>query len=413
MRLTMKVRQKLTQKTAEQYRRAGRKEKARILNLFTQQTDYNRKYAAHILANVGKTKICKIDGKSVAVTVTHKTPQKRVYKKYYDGPVAHMLSKLWAFFDFMCGKRLAPFLRENLDAISAHSKFPMDDEVKVKLKKISPATIDRLLKEPRKTFALKGSCTTKPGKMLRNIIPVRTHFAWDERKPGFLEIDTVSHDGGNASGDHCYTLSLTDVGTGWTEPFSLRNNAHKWIKEAVTAALSTFPFPIKGMDSDNGGEFINHFMFNWCNENHIMFTRGRPYKKNDNCFVEQKNDAVVRHLVGYARFEGDGATAALKAVYDAYRPLLNLFYPCTKIIAKERTAARIHKVYELPKTPFQRVLESPDVDDAAKAALIMRKSAVNPVNQKLAVDAALDNLRAFVHTVPVVPKTTHSARRAP
>jgi hypothetical protein len=339
----------------------------------------------------------------VLVTVTHKTQRQRVYKKYYDEPDAPMLAKIWAFFDFMCGKRLAPFMRENLDVIINHRRFPMDETVKLKLRKISPATIDRLLKEPRKAFSLKGTCTTKPGKMLRNMIPVRTHFAWDERKPGFLEIDTVSHDGGNASGDHCYTLSMTDVGTGWTEPFALRNNAQKWVIQSLNAALSVFPFPIKGVDSDNGGEFINNFMFQWCKDKNIMLTRGRPYRKNDNCFVEQKNDAVVRHLVGYARFEGDDATAALKAVYDAYRPLLNLFYPCTKIIARERDGARIHKTYEPPKTPFRRVLESPAVDDAAKTVLITRKSAVNPVDQKLAVDLALDNLRSLLHTVPVLP----------
>jgi hypothetical protein len=413
MRLTMKERQKVTRKTAEQYRRAGRREKAKILDVFTQQTGYNRKYAVHILANVGKTKFCKIDGKTVAFTVTHKTPEKRVYKKYYDEPVAKMLAKIWAFFDFMYGKRPAPFMRENLGIISAHERFPMDENIKLKLKKISPATVDRLLKKPRKALSLKGTCTTKPGKLLRNMIPIRTHFAWDERKPGFLEIDTVSHDGGNASGDHCYTLSMTDVGTGWTEPFALRNNAQKWVIESMTAALSLFPFPIKGVDSDNGGEFINRFMFQWCNDKNIMFTRGRPYKKNDNCFVEQKNDAVVRRLVGYARFEGNEAAAALKAVYDAYRPLLNLFYPCTKIIAKERDGARIHKTYELPKTPFRRVLESPDVDDAAKTALIARKSEVNPVVQKLAVDAALDTLHAFLYSVPVLPKPIHSARRVP
>ncbi len=162
---------------------------------------------------------------------------------------------------------------------------------------------------------------TQKGSLFKNQIPVRTFFSWDERKPGYFELDRVAHCGSNLSGEFCWTLTVTDVYSGWTEERPLLNNAQRWVKEAVEDVKETLPFPMRGVDSDNGGEFINHQLFLWCKKEEIQFTRGRPYRKNDNCFVEQKNGDRVRKTVGYFRYDTEAEYEALKEVYH----YLNLF----------------------------------------------------------------------------------------
>jgi len=208
------------------------------------------------------------------------------------------------------------------------------------LETVSPATIDRKLKKEKERFRLKGIRTTKPGTMLKSQIPIRVCFDRDERNPGYFELDTISHCGTRVSGQFCQTLTITDVGSGWTEVCALLNNAHRWVKEEIIKTKENLPFPILGIDSDNGGEFINHQLFDWCIGNNIKFTRGRPYRKNDNCFVEQKNFDVVRKRIGYYRFEGQKALKALAEVYRYLNPLLNYYYPTIRLIAKEKGAVR-------------------------------------------------------------------------
>jgi hypothetical protein len=215
-----------------------------------------------------------------------------------------------------------------------------------------------------------------------------------------------------ASGQFCQTLTITDVGSGWTEECALLNNAHRWVKEQIERTRAHLPFPtctrflcpsiktgMLGIDSDNGGEFINHQLFDWCIQNDIKFTRTRPYRKNDNCFVEQKNGDVVRKTVGYARFEGQDAQDALcpccgaARVPDVYRslnPLLNYFYPTLKLIAKEKlSSGRYKKIYEKePKSPYRRLLESSDVSEECKTELRRRKALLNPIELKHAMNLA-------------------------
>jgi hypothetical protein len=222
----------------------------------------------------------------------------------------------------------------------------------------------------------------------------RRYFARDERRPGFFEGDTVSHCGTRASGQYCQSLVMTDVGSGWTEPRALLNNAHRWVKEQIADIHRNLPFPMLGFDSDNGGEFINHQVFDWCLHNNIKFTRGRPYRKNDNCFVEQKNGDVVRKTVGYARFEGENARDALAEVYRYLTPLLNYWYPTLRLTAKEKLpSGRYKKIYEKEaKSPYQRLLESPDVSDECKTELRRKKETLNPVELKRKMDEARDRL---------------------
>jgi len=197
---------------------------------------------------------------------------------------------------------------------------------------------------------------------------------YDERKPGFFESDTVAHCGTTTEGQYICTLTLTDVHSGWTENRALLNKAHRWVKEATEDVKIHLPFAMKGIDSDNGGEFKNIQLLQWCEVNHITFTRSRSYKKNDNCFVEQKNDSVVRRIVGYYRFEGEAARVVLAELYESYNKLVNFFFPSMKIIAKQRVDAKVIKKYDAAKTPYRRLMESKDVSEAVKEELFRRKN---------------------------------------
>ncbi|MCL2380423.1 MAG: hypothetical protein FWC64_02380 [Treponema sp.] len=194
-------------------------------------------------------------------------------------------------------------------------EFKLSKELTALLKSVSPATIGRKLKNEKARYRLKGIRTTKSGSLLKTQIPIRVCFGRDQKRPGLFEVDTLSHYGARASGQFLQTLTLTDAGSGWTEERALLNNAHRWVKEQIARTKENVPFPMPGIDSDNGGEFINHQVLDWRVKNNVTFIRARPYRKNDNCFVEQKNGDVARKTVGYARFEDQDALNALAQVY--------------------------------------------------------------------------------------------------
>ena len=400
MGLDMKTRKKICGKIFKRYQKAGKKGKAKILDEYTQTLEYNRDYLANLLTNWGKTRYALSSGKSVKYIA--KPPLKGCRKasgskktgrpEKYHTAFVKVLSEVWELFDFQCGKLLAPLMRGMIAFLIL--EFNLSEELCTLIKSVSPATIDRKLKKAKERFRLKGIHTTKPGTLLKSQIPVRVCFDRNEKRPGFFETDTVSHCGANASGQFCQTLTLTDVGSGWTEECALLNNAHRWVKEQIVQTKENLPFPLLGIDSDNGGEFINNQLLDWCLQNGIKFTRGRPYRKNDNCFVEQKNGDVVRKTVGYARFEGQNAYNALSEVYRFLNPLLNYWYPTLRLIAKEKLpSGRYKKIYEKdPKTPCQRLLESPDISEACKVELQRRMALLNPVELKRGLDEARDRL---------------------
>ncbi|MDR1142659.1 MAG: transposase family protein [Spirochaetaceae bacterium] len=272
-----------------------------------------------------------------------------------------LLAGLWEYFGQRCGKLLCPMLRAMLPFILADENWTVSAEDQALLLTVSPSTIDRLLRPVKKKRWPYGKSLTKPGPLLKHQIPIKPYFTWDELKPGFFELDTVSHCGTSTSGEFCRTLTLTDVSSGWTEERALRNSAHRWVKEQVAAVRSSLPFPLLGIDSDNGREFINHQLLAFCTEHHIQFTRSRPYRKNDNCFVEQKNGDVVRKNVGYHRYDTGEECAALAGVYRFLCPLINFWYPTIKTVGKLKLEnGRYKKIREkTPKTPYQRLLESP------------------------------------------------------
>jgi hypothetical protein len=284
----------------------------------------------------------------------------------------------------------------NIEALVSEPELSIDKEVKRQLLSISAATIDRILKPEREKIRFKSRARTRPGSILKHQIPIRTFYPWDERLPGFFELDTVGHDGGSAAGEYCFTLNATDVYSGWVELRALRNRAHRWVMEQVIDIRSELPFTLKGVDTDNGGEFINKVLLNYCKDHEITFTRGRPYRKNDNCFVEQKNDMAVRRTVGYYRFDTEEEYEALQNVYKHLCPLLNFHYPSVRIIAKKRIGSKVKKIYDDPKTPYMRLLESPSVDAEVKEKLVARATKLQIVKQKRLVDRAVaDLLRTY------------------
>jgi hypothetical protein len=267
------------------------------------------------------------------------------------------------------------------------------------LLKVSPATIDRVLRLEKKKLAIKGKSGTKPGKMLKKQIPIRTYYSDEDKKPGFFQNDTVYHCGASDSGEFNLTLTSTDVFSGWVELRPLLNKASKWVYEGLEDIRTSLPFPLLGIDSDNGQEFINKPLLQWCLRNDIQFTRSRPYRKNDNCYVEQKNHPCVRGIVGYYRFTDTVERDALAVVYRSLCPLLNYFMPTQKLLSKTRVGSKIKKVYDKKVlSPYQRLMASPDLADEYKTELSRRYAIHDPVKLQQEVHDAVAALIALNKT---------------
>jgi len=395
MGLTMHEKKALTREVSKRYQQAGKKEKTGILDELVKTTGYNRKYALHILANWGKTATVCLSGKTVRLKAAPRKRKKGGGRKpIYTGEFVTVLRAIWVFFWYRCGKILAPFIREQIRHLEP--AFRITPEVKKLLLSASPATIDRALRADKKKLALKGKSGTKPGSLLKKQIPVRTYYADADKKPGFLEIDTVHHCGASDSGQFCLTLTATDVYSGWVELRPLLNKAHRWVLEALPSVQSSLPFPLSGIDSDNGSEFINKPLLAWCSQQRVQFTRSRPYRKNDNCFVEQKNNSCVRNFIGYGRFSSPAERDALAAVYRPLCLLLNYFMPSLKLVSKTRVGSKIKKAYDTKVlSPYQRLMASPDLGAEVKAELARRYGLYNPVALQREVHSAVDALMSL------------------
>ncbi len=379
MRLTMKERKKATAIVAPRYQKARKKDKGIMLNEFIELTGYGRCYASSVLRSHGK-KVRISETKVLMGDVRKKAGGKRA--RLYDNAVLEALKRVWYIMDCICGKRLAPVLKEIVPRLERYREISIEVETRKKLLRISPATIDRLLAKERRKQTIKGRSNTKPGTLLRNQIPIRTFSEWNEQRPGFVEIDLVGHDGGDAQGEFIQTLDVTDVCTTWTETEAVRNKAQKWVFEALKDIRGRMPFALLGIDSDSGSEFINHHLFRYCREEGITFTRSRSYRKNDNCFVEQKNYSVVRRAVGYLRYDTEEDLCILNELYRHLRLYTNFFQPTMKLIQKTRIGSRVTKKYDTPKTPYRRVLASPDVPERDKEALRKQYLKLNPAALK-------------------------------
>jgi hypothetical protein len=381
--LTLKQRKAVTKATARRYQKASKKQRGRILDEFCALNGYTRSYAAFLLRNCGRTVHMTIGGiRTVYVFSQAKHRTKRHPLRKYDQRVLKHVKYLWALADGICGKRLAAWIRVNLPILERFEEITLDQETRQKLLTISPATIDRLLGPERAKSKLKGRSTTKPGTLLKHQIPIRTFAQWDNATPGFVEIDLVSHDGGNLEGDVIQTLNVTDVSTAWTETRAVKNKAQRWVFEALSDVIHHLPFELNGIDSDNGSEFINNHLLRFCNEHHLTFTRSRPYRKNDNCYVEQKNWSIVRKATGYYRYDTPDELELLNQLYCCLRLYTNFFQPVMKLAQKTRIGSKVIKKYDPPTTPFQRVLNHPSVPDDRKRTLKQQYLQLNPAQIK-------------------------------
>jgi len=387
MRVTMKTRKEITKVTRQRYQKASRKEKSKILDEVCEITGWHRKHATRVLNKPVPPP--KKQGSKQFVA----PKEARGRRPIYTDEVLATLRKAWAVLDCPCGKRLVPVMEETLDALLRFGEIGIEANTYDLLCRISPATCDRLLAHDRKKVSLKGRPTTKPGPLLRSRIPVRTFADWNEGYPGFLEVDLVAHCGTSARGEYINSLDATDIATGWTETRAVINKAAVHTKEAIEAVRRDLPFPLLGIDSDNGSEFINDILFRYCKDNRITFTRSRPNKKNDCCYVEGKNWHVVRKLIGYDRYEGQGAVDLLNQVYDRLRLFTNFFSPQQKLIEKVRDGAKVRKRYDTAKTPYRRIMEDDGFAPDVKKALERQYLSLNPVTIRKEILALVQELR--------------------
>jgi hypothetical protein len=294
-------------------------------------------------------------------------------------------------------------------------ELDIDDGTAALLVAMSPATIDRRLAPARAAMALRGRSHTKPGSLLKSQIPIRTWAQWDDAVPGFVEIDLVGHEGGNALGEHCYTLTVTDIATGWTENRSVPNKARTWVIAALEEIAKIMPFPLLGIDSDNGSEFINHHLLTWCEHRKVTFTRSRPGNSNDGAHVEQKNWAVVRTIVGYHRYDTAAELLLLNRIWLLQSLITNFFLPQQKLVSKVRDGAKVTKTYDVPTTPHRRAERHTAVAAEDKTIMNDTLAELNPAaiqRQIQALSAELLSLttnKAFARKTPLVQPTPSRA----
>lgn len=358
--MSAKSRDELLIAIRPQYLESDLTQKKTLLDSFVAATGYHRKSAVRLLSKSAQ-RVRKYKGRA----------------RKYDQEVVEALAFLWDRANRICSKRLVPFLPELISALERSNHLNLSQQVREKLLSISPATADRLLKqEKRKIF--KGKSTTKPGALLKKHIPIQTFAGWNDFRPGFFEADLVAHCGQSIRGQFLYTLTMTDIATGWMELAALRNKTSMEVLSFVIQIKDILPFRLLGFDSDNGSEFINENMVEWCAQNAITFTRSQEYRKNDQAHVEEKNGSIVRRMVGYDRYEGENSWQILHSLHQQLRLYINFFQPSMKLSFKERSGARVYKKYDQALTPYQRLLKSSSIPDQIKSDLTRKYESLDP-----------------------------------
>ena len=360
----------------ERYRKAGRKAKKAILDEFCQNTGYHRKYAIRLLNGPPPEK--------------RQRRRKRRRGLSYSQEMLAVLTAVWEAAGYPWSVRLQALLPGWMPWI--RKRFHLRPEIEEQLLQISPRQMDRRLQAARSQRRRRIYGRTKPGYLLKHHIPVKTD-RWDVQSPGFTEVDLVSHSGNSASGEFAHTLNVTDMHTTWTESRALLGRGEEAVQRALNEIATTLPFPLLGVDSDNGSEFINWHLKTWCEQKHIQLTRGRPYKKDGNAHIEQKNWTHVRKLLGWDRYDTPEAVAAMNDLYrNELRLWLNLFLPSVKLLKKVRVGSKLRRVYDGPRTPFERVRACPQADGEQAARLEEWRKQLDPFQLATTIERKLERI---------------------
>jgi hypothetical protein len=373
--MSKKSKDDLVKRTHPRYLQANRREKTRILDEFVSATGFHRKQAIRTLRK----------------GIPEFRRERRGRKRKYTGESVRVLAEIWRICGCICGKRLQPFIPEMVKVLERHHELVLDPETKGLLLQMSASTIDRCL-VPFRQQRGRGKSTTKPGTLLKDAIAVRTFADWDDAKPGFVEIDLVAHCGDNVAGQYLQTLTATDIRSGWTECLALPHRSQIAVSAAMVGLQARLPFPLLGVDSDNDSVFINDTLKQFCETGKVTFTRARAYKKNDQCYVEQKNWSVVRKTISYRRYDSSAALDLFQAIYADLRLYVNFFQPVLKLVHMERQGSKVHKRYDEPQTPHQRIMASPDVSAKDKLRLQRTYLQLNPASLRRQIDAKLRQL---------------------
>ena len=335
--------------------------KTRILDEFVKTSGYHRKYALRLLGHPTISPDCIV-------------PSRR---RVYDGAVKEALIVLWEASDRICGKRLKAILPELLKSLESHEHLKLDSNVRELLLVVSAASIDRLLRSIRSQAG--GRTRRRTVGKIRSLVKVKTFGDWDDARPGSTEIDFVAHCGGTLTGSFIHSLVMTDVASGWTEATPLLVREQSLVVEGLSVLRGRIPIPLLGINSDNDSAFINESVVAFCDEQKVVFTRSRPYRKNDQAWIEQKNGAVIRRFVGHARHSGAVAGQTLANLYGNLRLYVNFFQPSFKLLRKHREAGKVKKTYAKPATPCDRLLAHPDVQNNVKDSLRKQRARLDPI----------------------------------
>ncbi len=366
------------------YKKASRKERTIILNEFCATCGYNRKYAIRLLRGFKR--------------FTKRKPRRRGKPSFYrNEAILTPLKQIWLTANLPCSKRLQAILPLWLPGYVQYVG-ELSAEVTDALLKISPATIDRLLRPSRIHYQKRGYSTTKPGTLLRNQIPLQTN-QWNEARPGFIEADTVAHCGDSLSGTFVYTIDTVDIATGWTEQRAVWGKGETGVLHQLKDIERALPFPLLGFDCDNGSEFLNHHLLRHFTqrEQPVKFTRSRPYHKDDNAHIEQKNWTHVRQWLGYQRLDNALIVPLLNNLYQReWRAFHNFFSPSVKLLDKQRIGSKTIKRHDTPKTPYQRIMDAPDIPLSTKADMAKYLENLNPFLLKKAIEEKLKRIFSLI-----------------
>lgn len=383
--MTIMAKRELIKAAKPRYLKANKKGKSKILDEFCLNSGYNRKYAIIILQS-------KCDYHRVA------REGRKARKKKYSPSVMSAVIKIWELLEYPCGVRLKSQLLPMADALARSGELELDDDIRTKLSEIGSKTLDRRLGKEREIRNLdRHRGTTRHGSLIKSSIPIRL-TNWDTSELGFMEMDTVAHNGGDPSGTFIYSLDMVEIASGWSEQRAVLGKGEKGVVSEVADVKSTVPFDITGLDSDGGSEFINWHMVKYCKSEKMYFTRSRPEMKNDNAYVEQKNYTHIRKCLGYGRYD---TKEQLNLINDLYKNELrlfnNFFRPVMKIASKEKINNSVcRKKYDVAKTPYQRLIDSDQISDEVKNKLTKQYLSLNPAELKRKINEKIENIKKTV-----------------